>query len=435
MLRSSQKLYRESVKAPAPVPAPARSRTAPGELEVLRSRLGNAGLASLLRAVQRKATVSTPGDPLELEADQVADQVMRSAAPGTTGASPPAIQRMCTECEEEGKGVQKKAEPSPSASEAEPDADVVLRAADSPGVPMSDSARGFFEPRFGQDFSQVRIHADARAAEMSVALKAQAFTYGRDIYFGEGKYRPSSPDGDRLLAHELTHVVQQGGGGALSGSAQRKAEDAGAGPVPVLGSASHTVQRNAEVYVWNPHVDGYGHAAIKLCDGTYISWWPAGPGTAKEQYWSGRPGAPHSYGDDIGPGGEGMAPDSTYDLGCNCLDEAAMKSWYDTNFISNPSPKWAVLKNSCSDVAHRALNAGSSVLNPCYASLSHTNAFWTPKDLGAYADCQSRWCGSKKAGALNATGRYVWENLKEVSGGWAINTLKSLWWKGEIVTH
>ena len=128
-----------------------------------------------------------------------------------------------------------------------------------------------------------------------------------------------------------------------------------------------------------------------------------------------------------------MGPDSTYDLGCNCLDEKAIKDWYDTEFIRNPSPKWAVLRNSCSDVARRALNVGSSVTNPCYASLSHTNLFWTPKDFGAYAECQSRWCKSKAAGALNAAGRYLWENVKEVAGGAGINTMKSLFFKGEVI--
>lgn len=193
---------------------------------------------------------------------------------------------------------------------------------------------------------------------------------------------------------------------------------------------------NAEAYVWHPHVDAYGHAAIKLCDGTYISWWPvAGGGTDKEQYWSGRPGGPHDYATDVGPGGENRGPDATYDLGCGCLDESKIKTWYDRNFLSSPNPRWAVLRNSCSDVAHQALNEGSSLTNPCYLSISHSNLFWTPKDFGAYAECQSRWCKSKAAGALNATGRYLWENVKEVVGGAAINALKSLYWKGEIILH
>jgi peptidoglycan hydrolase-like protein with peptidoglycan-binding domain len=78
------------------------------------------------------------------------------------------------------------------------------------GAPLPVSARGFFEPRFGHDFSQVRIHADGDAASANRRLNAQAFTRGRDIYFGPGRYQPHSASGRQLLAHELTHVVQQG---------------------------------------------------------------------------------------------------------------------------------------------------------------------------------------------------------------------------------
>jgi hypothetical protein len=67
------------------------------------------------------------------------------------------------------------------------------------------------EPRFGADFSGVRVHTDRESAQMNRELSAQAFTHGRDIYMGEGKYNPGSDAGKRLLAHELTHVVQQGG--------------------------------------------------------------------------------------------------------------------------------------------------------------------------------------------------------------------------------
>ncbi len=74
---------------------------------------------------------------------------------------------------------------------------------------LSSQERSFFEPRFGHDFSQVRIHADTKSAQLADALNADAFTVGRDIYFGTGRYQPGSPTGQRLLAHELAHVVQQ----------------------------------------------------------------------------------------------------------------------------------------------------------------------------------------------------------------------------------
>jgi hypothetical protein len=77
------------------------------------------------------------------------------------------------------------------------------------GRPLDDSLRTFFEPRFGYDFTNVRIHTDTQAAETARALKARAFTEGRDIVFGAGQYAPGTTEGQRLLAHELTHVVQQ----------------------------------------------------------------------------------------------------------------------------------------------------------------------------------------------------------------------------------
>ncbi len=78
-----------------------------------------------------------------------------------------------------------------------------------PGQPLNPAIRAFFEPRFGHDFSKVRIHADAQASESARAVNARAFTAGRDVVFGKGEYAPGTGEGRRLLAHELTHVVQQ----------------------------------------------------------------------------------------------------------------------------------------------------------------------------------------------------------------------------------
>ncbi|MDH3974165.1 MAG: DUF4157 domain-containing protein [Deltaproteobacteria bacterium] len=77
------------------------------------------------------------------------------------------------------------------------------------GRPMSQDERSFFEPRFGTDFSGVRVHADNSAAKLSKSINARAFTLGRNIVFGAGQYKPYSGEGKRLMAHELTHVVQQ----------------------------------------------------------------------------------------------------------------------------------------------------------------------------------------------------------------------------------
>jgi hypothetical protein len=81
----------------------------------------------------------------------------------------------------------------------------------SPGQPLDSETRNFMEPRFGRDFSQVRVHTDAQAAKSAEAVNALAYTVGRDVVFGAGEYRPGSDSGRGLLAHELTHVEQQSG--------------------------------------------------------------------------------------------------------------------------------------------------------------------------------------------------------------------------------
>ncbi|WP_406635330.1 DUF4157 domain-containing protein [Amycolatopsis sp. WGS_07] len=90
----------------------------------------------------------------------------------------------------------------------------------SPGVPLDSRVRADLEPRFGQDFSQVRVHTDARAAASAAAVRARAYTLGQNIVFGSGAYAPDTASGRRLLAHELTHTIQQRGtapGMALTG--------------------------------------------------------------------------------------------------------------------------------------------------------------------------------------------------------------------------
>ena len=79
----------------------------------------------------------------------------------------------------------------------------------SPGQPLDLATRAFMEPRFRHDFSKVRVHADAKAAESARAVNARAFTIGGDVVFDEGQYAPGTLEGQRLLAHELTHAVQQ----------------------------------------------------------------------------------------------------------------------------------------------------------------------------------------------------------------------------------
>ena len=130
----------------------------------------------------------------------------------------------------------------------------------SSGQPLDRQTRASMESRFGHDFSRVRIHTDARAAESAQAVHALAYTVGRDVVFGAGQYAPASPSGRALLAHELTHVLQQGGtpfqfGSALQVGApndrfeQRAEAAAHSSSIPTLaGSAqtANTLQRAVE---------------------------------------------------------------------------------------------------------------------------------------------------------------------------------------------
>ena len=113
----------------------------------------------------------------------------------------------CEECRQNEMGSQRLAAAPAASNMAPPIVHDVLR---SPGQPLDRATRASLEPRFGHDFSRVRIHSDAKAAESARAVAAQAYTVGSDIVFGAGCYSPGTETGRRLLAHELTHVVQQG---------------------------------------------------------------------------------------------------------------------------------------------------------------------------------------------------------------------------------
>jgi hypothetical protein len=164
--------------------------------------------------IQRKLSIGSTDDPLEQEADAMADKVLRMP-------EQPFVQRKCGHCEEE-ESVQKK----PLASSITPfiqtkggdggtASDTVTQQIISTrggGSNMDRPTQSFMESRFGTDFSDVKIHTGDNAVQMSRELNAQAFTVGSDIYFNSGKYNPSSESGKHLLAHELTHTVQQSGG-------------------------------------------------------------------------------------------------------------------------------------------------------------------------------------------------------------------------------
>jgi len=150
--------------------------------------------------LQPKLTIGQPNDKYEQEADRVADKVMRMPEPG--------VQRQVEPEEEEEETLQAK-QLGGKTPQMGPSQETQIDSLRGGGLPLYRSLRKFFEPRFGYGFSRVRIHTDSQAAEAARASKAQAFTLGRDIVFGSRQFAPGTREGRRLLAHELTHVVQQ----------------------------------------------------------------------------------------------------------------------------------------------------------------------------------------------------------------------------------
>lgn len=170
----------------------------------LHEMVGNQGVS---RLVQAKLRVSNPGDGDEREADRVADAVMRTSDHQTPNALPGGSPQK--EKGEEGT-IQTASEAGPS-PEMAADAQEQVDSLPGGGQPLPASARAFFEPRFGHDFSEVRVHTNSQASQAADSINALAFTRGRDIVFAEGQYSSESSSGQRLLAHELVHVAQQRG--------------------------------------------------------------------------------------------------------------------------------------------------------------------------------------------------------------------------------
>jgi len=206
------------------------------------------GNRAVNRFLQAKFKVGPPNDIYEKEADQVADKVMKMPHPVSrapmqrqdekedeaqtkplSDTITPVIRQKTEDEEKEAQTkllIQREAEEKEEQDQAKPllqrqagegsggqvssGLENRLSASKGGGQSMSSDTRSFMEPRFGADFSDVRIHTGSDAAEMNKDINAQAFTTGKDIYFGSGNYNTDTSGGKRLLAHELTHVVQQG---------------------------------------------------------------------------------------------------------------------------------------------------------------------------------------------------------------------------------
>lgn len=217
--------------------------------------LGNIAISASQAGVQPKLTIGQPGDKYEQEADNVAEQVMSMPAPVQRQENgeeevqmKPEIQRQEQPEEEEMQAkplagsitplIQRQEQPEEEEMQMKPEIqrqeapeeeeeiqaksnggiadmeglETQLSNSKGGGSPLSDEAQSFMSPRFGTDFSGVRVHTDSSAVQMNQSIQAQAFTHGQDIYFNSGKYSPDTNEGKSLLAHELTHVVQQRGG-------------------------------------------------------------------------------------------------------------------------------------------------------------------------------------------------------------------------------
>jgi hypothetical protein len=192
-----------------------------------------ARLHQIASRLQPKLEIGAVDDPLEREAEQVADNVMRMPDP-VPGA--PLVQRKCETCDQEEK-IARKDTGSPVPAGTAPA--TVHAALLSPGRELDADTREFFEPRFGANFSGVRVYDDAEAANSARDIGARAYTLDRHIVFSQGAYQAGSAQGKRLIAHELAHVIQQSDqlGGSIKlrrnpGKQDTKPDPPGNAPTP-----------------------------------------------------------------------------------------------------------------------------------------------------------------------------------------------------------
>ena len=200
----------------------------PGEVLQLQRSIGNRAAQRLLSAnktsppraaprIQTKLVVGPVGDEYEQEADRVAAAVMNSR-PQKTGSPRPAGQKAISKPASSEPTAHRQTEENDSLqrqpddeSDVSRDIEARLTGSKGSGSPLPGETQTFMEPRFGADFSRVRVHTGSDATQMNQQLDTQAFTHGSDIFFDPQQYTPTSPNGQQILAHELTHVVQQGG--------------------------------------------------------------------------------------------------------------------------------------------------------------------------------------------------------------------------------
>jgi len=265
------------------------------------------------RRPQAKLTIGQPGDSYEQEADSVAQQVMqRMAQPGNRQS----IQRQ--EAPEEEEELQMKPldistlqrqempeeeeelqmkpldistlqrQEAPEEEEelqmksmvqrkgqggmaATPDLETSINQARGGGQPLGDNIRKPMEQAFGADFGGVKVHTDSRSDQLNQSIQARAFTTGQDVFFRQGEYNPGSRGGQELIAHELTHVVQQN-----SGAVQRKVKTG----TPASRTLNFITMKRKHIQMGGN--DKYGHWWTEMGGESY-GWWPKYPVTGIRQ--------------------------------------------------------------------------------------------------------------------------------------------------------
>lgn len=173
-------------------------------------------LDAIIPLVRKQYGISAPGDPAECEAEAVANQVVNMPTPQNDG-----LQGMASEAPNvwETPSISQKQQTGQSVRNV-----VHLDLPTSDGLPLESSVAAYMEPRFGHSFENVRVHTSAQSADISRTINARAFTTGRDVYFGHGEYNPQTKEGRKLVAHELTHVIQQGQASKVSKSTISRAK-------------------------------------------------------------------------------------------------------------------------------------------------------------------------------------------------------------------
>jgi hypothetical protein len=268
--------------------------------------------------IQPKLAVGPVGDKYEQEADRVAKQVVDMPAPvqrqeeqsnadnrksvvqrnaenEANSANTPVKQRLMRVSEaeeEEDEELQRKPLIQRSGKggfEVDGDFEGSLKSSKGGGAPLPDTLRADFEPKFGADFGGVKVHTDAHADQLNRSIQAKAFTSGSDIFFSKGQYNPSTSSGQQLIAHELTHTVQQGAAvqtkrastglkGAVSARTdapvERQEDGTGANDVQMMrdsqGAAHSTLSQQTETtaspiptFLKTPRSDGSGNTPIQ----------------------------------------------------------------------------------------------------------------------------------------------------------------------------